>query len=190
MNCGEQPDVMAMRGLYDVVILEVKTSVSDFKADAKKPWRNGTKEGIGTERIYVTPEGLLTPDMIPYGWQLWEVIESKRPTIKVIKGKARGKVLNTYSNKEEQGWIYPNCSGKEVAYFKANENHNKIDAANWLFEIMKRMNKCGIPVHEFGNCDIAISEFGMLTGFEGKAKTKKNEAVNIQSFIDAIDDIK
>lgn len=69
---SEQPDVLAFKNFWDVVVLEVKVSRSDFLADKKKPHRQ-EGEGMGTERVYVTPPNLLKVSDIPYGWQLWEV---------------------------------------------------------------------------------------------------------------------
>lgn len=149
---GEQPDVMAFKSMYDCVVIEVKVSRSDFLADKKKPWRNGTINGMGTERVYLTPPNLLKPSEIPYGWQLWEVHEQKsRTIIKVIKGMKKGKVLSWNKERMEDGWVYPNCEPGEIYHFR--QTHNKESVSNWLVVIMRRIAQTGVDVSLFGNCE-------------------------------------
>ncbi len=64
----EQPDAIGWRG-PDSVLVEVKISRSDFRADAHKP----RLPGLGRHRWYFTPSGLLRPGEIPEGWGLAEV---------------------------------------------------------------------------------------------------------------------
>lgn len=48
--------------------MECKTSRADFLADAKKPHRYG--DGIGNERWFYIPEGLVLAPHVPAGWGL------------------------------------------------------------------------------------------------------------------------
>lgn len=52
------------------VLVEIKTSRSDFFADAVKPHRAGITVGMGRYRYYMCPEGLITLDDVPHGWGL------------------------------------------------------------------------------------------------------------------------
>lgn len=55
------------------ILVECKRSVSDFKADRYKLCRQDHDwHGIGDERYYFTPSGLLRPEQLPAGWGLLE----------------------------------------------------------------------------------------------------------------------
>lgn len=90
----ENPDAIGWRsgGLWSYLI-ECKTSISDFYADGKKPGRNGKhalsrRAGIGREKYYMTPKGLLGAERVRRnrpGWGLLEVCgRSVRVVIKAI----------------------------------------------------------------------------------------------------------
>ena len=67
---AENPDVWGYDG-YSTVVIEVKVSHSDFKADQKKYWRNAKPEHqAGNRRWYLCPEGIIKPDELPEGWGL------------------------------------------------------------------------------------------------------------------------
>lgn len=52
------------------VLVEVKISRSDFLADKNKSFRKNPKEGMGTERYYMCPTGLIKLTDLPLGWGL------------------------------------------------------------------------------------------------------------------------
>ncbi len=159
ISCGEQPDVMAFKSMYDCVIIEVKVSRADFLADKKKPWRDGSVNGMGTERVYLTTPNLLKPEEIPFGWQLWEVHkQTNRTIIKVIKGMKRGKVPSWNGERMEDGWVYPNCEPGEIYHYRGT--HNTEAVANWLTVIMRRISLTDVDVSLFGNCD-HLKEIGI-----------------------------
>ncbi|WP_010323648.1 hypothetical protein [Marinobacterium stanieri] len=83
---GERADAWGYRWGHrgGSVLVEVKTSRSDFLADAKKPHRNGEKLGMGLYRYYLCPEGIIQPDELPDGWGLLWV--NKRGHIKPKAG--------------------------------------------------------------------------------------------------------
>lgn len=62
-------DVIAFRDNCSVLI-ESKVSLSDFKADIKKPERNGQLKGVGLYRLYICPENMISPLDLPKGWGL------------------------------------------------------------------------------------------------------------------------
>jgi hypothetical protein len=69
---GEIPDAIGWR-LGHSVLVECKTSLSDFYADQRKNGRrNGHPKGIGFWRYYLTPPALLTNATLPDGWGLLE----------------------------------------------------------------------------------------------------------------------
>lgn len=65
----ETPDVYGWNG-WSTVLIEVKMSRSDFFADAKKWFRIHPEEGLGEQRFYCCPRGLIKPDEIPEKWGL------------------------------------------------------------------------------------------------------------------------
>ena len=72
----ETPDVIGWSPFCSVLI-ECKTSVNDFKADANKSFRCVPNQGVGTRRYYMAPKGLIAVDKLPEGWGLIEVHEGK-----------------------------------------------------------------------------------------------------------------
>ena len=84
---GENPDVFGVRhgaigeneynGVvhsfgHDVgtVLIEAKTSRSDFLVDRKKPHRINPETGVGKWRYYICPTGLIKPTELPEKWGL------------------------------------------------------------------------------------------------------------------------
>lgn len=84
---GEIPDAIGFRSTEPnpgSVVVEVKTSRSDFLADSRKPHRvNG---GVGNWRYYLAPEGVIPLSDLPERWGLLEV--NDRRHIKVRHGHA------------------------------------------------------------------------------------------------------
>jgi len=71
--CGfETPDALGFRSTFSVLI-ECKTSRSDFRADFKKFARKYPQNGLGNYRFYMTEPGLLQPQELPEHWGLLEV---------------------------------------------------------------------------------------------------------------------
>jgi hypothetical protein len=54
------------------VVVEAKATLADFYADRRKPFRLAPEEGMGSERYYLCPEGLIDPakHTLPEGWGL------------------------------------------------------------------------------------------------------------------------
>jgi hypothetical protein len=70
---GEVPDVIAWRGMCKSVLVECKVSRADFLADASKPFRLKPEEGMGSQRFYLAPAGVITPTDLPKHWGLLEM---------------------------------------------------------------------------------------------------------------------
>jgi hypothetical protein len=70
---GETPDAIGWkRGCYSVIV-ECKISRADFFIDREKPFRRKPERGMGCERFYLAPAGLLRPEELPVGWGLLEI---------------------------------------------------------------------------------------------------------------------
>ncbi len=69
---GEVPDAIGWKGSCHSVLVECKVSRADFLADANKSFRLTPKEGLGCERLYLAPAGLIAPRELPPDWGLLE----------------------------------------------------------------------------------------------------------------------
>jgi len=74
---GEMPDAIGWKGACRSVIVECKLSRADFLADRAKPFRQDPTLGLGCERWYLTPPGLLAADDLPQQWGLLELRAGK-----------------------------------------------------------------------------------------------------------------
>jgi hypothetical protein len=70
---GEVPDVIGWKGFCRSVLVECKVSRADFLADATKPFRLRPAEGMGCERFYLAPAGVIRRDDLPMHWGLLEL---------------------------------------------------------------------------------------------------------------------
>lgn len=149
---GEQPDVLGISAYGESILLEAKTSRSDFLADKKKLWRIKPEMGIGDYRVYLTPKDLLKPEDIPYGWMLWEVHGINKPTLKVVKGKTKILKPNHSFGGKQAFWEYVNCDFEEYSNFA--ERVDKKDCRkemSWMWKIMKRAIDSGFEPNDFAN---------------------------------------
>jgi len=70
---GEVPDVIAWKGFCKSVLVECKVSRADFLADAGKPFRLRPEEGMGSQRLYMAPAGIIRAEELPKHWGLLEL---------------------------------------------------------------------------------------------------------------------
>ncbi len=70
---GEMPDAIGWKKACHSVLVECKVSRGDFLADRDKPFRLKPEAGVGCERYYLAPRGLIRADEVPAGWGLLEV---------------------------------------------------------------------------------------------------------------------
>lgn len=86
---GEMPDAIGWKRACHSVLVECKISRADFLADREKPFRQKSQLGMGCERYYLTPAGLLRPAELPTGWGLLEYhsrqIVTLRPAAKNLR---------------------------------------------------------------------------------------------------------
>jgi hypothetical protein len=69
---GEMPDAIGWKRATHSVVIECKISRADFLADRSKPFRLRPELGLGCERFYLVPAGLLCVEDLPLGWGLLE----------------------------------------------------------------------------------------------------------------------
>jgi hypothetical protein len=116
---GESPDALGFRaaGWIDgSVLVECKTSRTDFLADAKKPHRLEGK-GMGRWRYYMCPEGLINPDELPARWGLLYVDSKRR--IRAVAGAVCALACNTADGinryrDEAMSWTFANDVEREL----------------------------------------------------------------------------
>ncbi len=70
---GEMPDAIGWKKTCQSVLVECKISRADFLADRDKPFRQQPQTGVGCERYYLVPKGLVRIEEIPARWGLLEV---------------------------------------------------------------------------------------------------------------------
>src|SRR5665811_2629575 len=84
---GEVPDVIAWKGFCKSVLVECKVSRADFLADANKPFRQKSEEGLGSQRFYMAPACMIRADELPKHWGLLE-LTGREVRITVKPGRA------------------------------------------------------------------------------------------------------
>jgi hypothetical protein len=84
---GEIPDAIGWKGFCHSVVVECKISRADFLADAAKPFRLRPDEGLGAERLYLAPAGIIRPEELPKDWGLLEF--ARREVRLAVKPKKR-----------------------------------------------------------------------------------------------------
>ena len=105
----EQPDVIGFGSGGHSVLIEVKVSRADFLRDKKKSFRKVPSKGMGTQRFYMCPEGIIKEADLPRGWGLIYVYSSgkARAVHKAYKGnigeRNKGLAKNMLA---EHGFLY------------------------------------------------------------------------------------
>lgn len=74
---SEIPDAIGFRSNYSILI-ECKTSRSDFFADQKKIFRKNPAKGVGDFRFYMCQKDLIKPGELPNSWGLLYVSKGGR----------------------------------------------------------------------------------------------------------------
>ncbi len=83
---GEMPDAIGWKKASHSVLVECKISRADFLADRGKPFRQKPEIGVGCERFYLAPAGLIEQEELPAGWGLLECHSRK---IEVVRRSAK-----------------------------------------------------------------------------------------------------
>jgi hypothetical protein len=120
-SCVEQPDIFGIKGSHNVLI-EVKVSRNDFRADFKKPFRNGKVNGIGATRYYLCPTGLIKENELPEKWGLIYCDQNKN--IEIIKHAEVFKERNFIGELNILKSVIRRINGKyQVFDFRDNNNY-------------------------------------------------------------------
>jgi hypothetical protein len=83
---GEMPDAIGWKQACHSVLVECKVTRADFLADRAKPFRQKPDKGVGSERFYLTPPGLVKLEELPPGWGL---LECGRGRIEMMQASAK-----------------------------------------------------------------------------------------------------
>ena len=84
---GETPDAIGWKRACHSVVVECKISRADFLADRAKSFRTKPEKGMGCERFYLAPAGLISPNEVPAGWGLLE--PRGRELVQLIAGSKK-----------------------------------------------------------------------------------------------------
>jgi len=86
---GEMPDAIGWKRACHSVLIECKVTRADFLADRTKPFRLKPEQGVGCERFYMVPAGMVRCEELPGGWGLLEIdrgkIEMTRASVKNLR---------------------------------------------------------------------------------------------------------
>jgi hypothetical protein len=86
---GEMPDAIGWKRACHSVLVECKISRADFLADRNKPFRLRPELGVGSERYYLAPRGLVRPEDVLTGWGLLEYHNRKIEMVRASKKNLR-----------------------------------------------------------------------------------------------------
>ena len=86
-SSGEVPDVIGWRRDCHSLVIECKISRHDFFADQRKSSRLDPQLGMGCERYYLTPKGMIAREELPRGWGLLE--GCRREVAMIIRARPR-----------------------------------------------------------------------------------------------------
>jgi hypothetical protein len=90
-SAQEIPDVIVWQsGAYSVLI-ECKVNRSDFLSDKAKFFRRQEDYGMGDNRYYAAPSGIIKPEELPEGWGLFEVSANQVRVVVEAKRKEANK---------------------------------------------------------------------------------------------------
>jgi hypothetical protein len=78
----ETPDVLGWKKKGQSIMIECKTSMQDFKNDAKKPSRLDFTKSFGIQKYYLCPQGLIQIKSLPNDWGL---LYANKKGIKIVK---------------------------------------------------------------------------------------------------------
>ena len=83
---GEMPDAIGWKKACHSVLVECKVTRADFLAERAKPFRQTPEKGVGSERFYLMPPGLVKVEELPVGWGL---LEYRRGRIETVRASAK-----------------------------------------------------------------------------------------------------
>lgn len=130
LYCGsisEIPDVIGFGSHGHSVLIECKSSRSDFLADRKKFMRQNPELGMGKYRLFCCPEGMIKENELPEKWGLIYVNEKGKATC--IKNPLRSKY---------------NFDLEDVEKYDAFTERNVKAEANVMYSALRRLSIRGL----------------------------------------------
>lgn len=129
-SAHETPDAIGFRARWSVIV-ECKVSRADFFRDQKKSFRRLPELGMGAERYYMVPAGLVTAEETPTRWGLLHVHARH---VKVIR-KSEGFANRHYAS--EIGFLVSMLRRVEIraiaAHYAAGNTTRATDFLNqWI----------------------------------------------------------
>jgi len=113
---GEIPDVIGWKSGVRSILVECKTSRTDFRKDQDKNFRKYSDMGMGMERYYFCPVDIIKPDEIPKNWGLvWVYPKTVR-----IKKKARRSSGDCYKIAYREQYLLVTALRKISALYDIN----------------------------------------------------------------------
>jgi hypothetical protein len=83
---GEMPDAIGWKRACHSVLVECKISRADFLVDRNKPFRLKPELGVGSERFYLVPKGLVRAEELPAGWGL---LECRNRSVELVRASKK-----------------------------------------------------------------------------------------------------
>ena len=152
---GETPDAIGWKRGSHSVVIECKISRADFLADREKPFRRKPEKGMGCERFYLTPAGLIWRNELPAGWGLLEL--RGREVVEMVP--ASGKMRSAVGFRHEMNLLLASLRRVEVRI----EPQSITDFLKWKNR-MAEYNRGSLPegiapVQEEGNGFLVADAF-------------------------------
>ena len=135
---GEVPDAIGWKGACRSVVVECKLSRSDFLADRAKPFRQNSELGLGCERWYLTPAGLLSAEDLP---RCWGLLESRAGKLQVaVKASRQNQRTPAGLIRQEElpaGWGLLELRGGKVEMLRRSaRNHRSITGFGYEMNLL------------------------------------------------------
>ena len=89
---GEMPDAIGWKRACHSVLVESKVSHAEFLADRDKPFRQKPEMGVGCERYYLAPRGVIRTEELPAEWGLLEVCGREIERVKASAKNLRSEI--------------------------------------------------------------------------------------------------
>lgn len=140
----EKPDALGFSAWASTMI-ECKVSRSDFAADKKKPFRRNPYLGLGLQRYFMVPAGLVMVEEIPPKWGLLYVTGRHVKVIRKSEGFA-ARALGT-----EIGFLVSMLRRAEIRAINAHyAAGRKTRPSDFLNQWLREENAGGVLVEEAG----------------------------------------
>jgi len=141
----EVPDVYGDKD-DGTVMVECKVSVTDFKADLKKPFRITPELGVGNYRYYCCPKGLIQPHEVPKNWGL---MYASKMGVSIVKDP-KYQVANIHAEKQLLKLVIRGMISRgvvEVAYTYKQQTPERLVMYNPIewHDNAKRCETCNSP---------------------------------------------